>query len=70
MRCVAGYILQWMMCKRVEREREREREEREIDRVYSVTTNNYLNLMIIVAKQDGVWKWYMSINECELIEEM
>ena len=48
--CVAGYILQWMLCKRVEREREREREERE----YSVTTNNYLNLMIIVAKQDGV----------------
>ena len=66
MRCVAGYILQWMMCKRVERARE----EREIEREYSVTTNNYLNLMIIVAKQDGVWKWYMSINECESIEEM
>jgi len=46
---VAGYILQRMMCKRVERERGKERE-----REYSVTTNNYLNLMIIVAKQDGV----------------
>ena len=57
--CVAGYILQWMLCKRVERERE-----------YSVTTNNYLNLMIIVAKQDGVWKSDMSIYECELIEEV
>ena len=63
--CVAGYILQWMLCKRVERERERERE-----REYSVTTNNYLNLMIIVAKQDGVWKSDMSIYECELIEEV
>ena len=61
--CVAGYILQWMLCKRVERERVRERE-------YSVTTNNYLNLMIIVAKQDGVWKSDMSIYECELIEEV
>ena len=66
MRCVAGYILQWMMCKRVARERG----ERDREREYSVTTNNYLNLMIIVAKQDGVWKSYMSINECELIEEM
>ena len=61
--CVAGYILQWMLCKRVGVERERERE-------YSVTTNNYLNLMIIVAKQDGVWKSDMSIYECELIEEV
>ena len=61
--CVAGYILQWMLCKRVEREWVRERE-------YYVTTNNYLNLMIIVAKQDGVWKSDMSIYECELIEEV
>ena len=60
--CVAGYILQWMLCKRVERERG--------EREYSVTTNNYLNLMIIVAKQDGVWKSDMSIYECELIEEV
>ena len=35
----------------VQKSRERERE---IEREYSVTTNNYLNLMIIVAKQDGV----------------
>ena len=49
----------------VQKSRERDRE-----REYSVTTNNYLNLMIIVAKQDGVWKSYMSINECELIEEV
>ena len=61
--CVAGYILQWMLCKRGEREREKERD-------YSVTTNNYLNLTIIVAKQDGVWKSDMSIYECELIEEV
>ena len=60
--CVAGYILQWMLCKRVERERG--------EREYSVTTNNYLNLMIIVAKQDGVWKSDMSIYECKLIEEV
>ena len=33
----------------VQKSRERDRE-----REYSVTTNNYLNLMIIVAKQDGV----------------
>ena len=38
----------------VQKSRERERREREIEREYSVTTNNYLNLMIIVAKQDGV----------------
>ena len=50
MKFVAGYILQWMMCKRVERERE----ERQIEREYSVTTNNSWNLMIIAAKQDGV----------------
>ena len=34
--------------------RERERGERLLEREYSVTTNNYLDLMIIVAKQDGV----------------